>query len=178
MFVLQWHIVTVCNSSNHFVCSDTKRIEYLWRKRIGKSSISFSTEWQTSSILLNLCMLSLLMAQTLEITKICMFSSWLPTGILKGPVPLHIWLHHTSAQHEILSLYSWAGAHRPTLFRSEANCIFNLSPATHTFLLCSMQVKQSKKTRASSILRLVIPTETVKCLFPQWSAWEDQVSWN
>lgn len=44
VFVLQWHIVRVCNFSNHSVSSDTKSIQYHWRKGIGKGSIRSSTQ--------------------------------------------------------------------------------------------------------------------------------------
>lgn len=44
VFVLQWHIVTVCNFSNHFVSSDTKSIQDLWRKGIGRGSTRSSTQ--------------------------------------------------------------------------------------------------------------------------------------
>lgn len=41
VFVLQWHIVTACSFRNHFVSSDSKNTQDLWRKGIEKGSITW-----------------------------------------------------------------------------------------------------------------------------------------
>lgn len=64
VFVLQWHIVTVCNLAIILFLVITKAYSISEERELGKAVSASPLKWQISSILLNLSMLLLLMAQT------------------------------------------------------------------------------------------------------------------
>lgn len=112
VFVLQWHIAQVAHCYNHVVSNDTKIIQYLWRKGIGKGSISFSSGKLQASCGNSACYNCWWHKLFKKPRSVCSAHGFQQTPS-KGPARLHVWLYHTLAQQEILSLYSWVGAHRP-----------------------------------------------------------------